>query len=97
VIHSGNTNKPKAFNLHVNFSITKKNVFPGHEITESSIYILQELNCMELLGETRHGILKYSSAIFCGNKEIRAVTTADCHSMWVPKCREGLVYLFWLC
>jgi hypothetical protein len=81
----------------VNFSIIKKNVFPGHEITESSIYILQDLNCMELLGERRHGILKYSSAKCCGNKEIRAVTTTDCHSMWVPKCREGLVYLFRLC
>jgi hypothetical protein len=39
---------------------------------------------METLEETRHGILKYSSAIFCDNKEIRAVTTTDRHSMWVP-------------
>jgi hypothetical protein len=42
----------------MNFSTTKKNIMPGHEIIQSSIYILQDLNSMELLGETRHGILK---------------------------------------
>jgi hypothetical protein len=39
---------------------------------------------METLEETRHGILKYSSAICFGKEEIRAVTTTDHHSMWVP-------------
>jgi hypothetical protein len=58
VIHLGNINKAKTFNLCMNFSITKKNVMRGHEITETSIYILQDLNCMESLRETRHGILK---------------------------------------
>jgi hypothetical protein len=62
----------------MDFSITKKNVASSHEITESSIYILQDFNLTESLGETRHGILKYSLTKCCGNKEIGAVTTTDC-------------------
>jgi hypothetical protein len=56
VNHSGDTNLSKTFNLYMKFSITKQNVMPGHEITESSIYILQDLNCMESLGVKRHGL-----------------------------------------
>jgi hypothetical protein len=41
-IHLGNTNKSKTFNLCMNFSLTKKNVMSGHEITEPSIYIQQD-------------------------------------------------------
>jgi hypothetical protein len=71
-----NTNKSKTLNLCIDFSITKQNVMPGHEITEASIYILYT----DTLGNKAWNI-KIFLAICCGNKEIQAVTTTDCHSM----------------